>query len=162
MQKLFGTSAYWVNKPTKHVEMYYPNGASAILGRNNIYGTYSKVIAQTGEADLSVFEIAVRESLAGRPVVIRSVDTDLILQTVAYGMFEDQPFTPKQSFMLRLSKGVTIDGIALCNRFGGNDPSARLSAAVLDDLCWWHRLLQARLRPRVLQKRAGCSGTDNH
>jgi hypothetical protein len=113
----------------QHAEMYYPNGASAVVGHNQQPGTYSTEIEPTGEADLSVFEIAVRESAAGNPVTIRSVDTDLILQTVAYGMVGNQPFSPKWPFMLRLSKGLTISGIELCKRFGGDDPSDRLSAA---------------------------------
>jgi hypothetical protein len=119
-----------VHQPSgQHAEMYYPNGASAVVGENQQPGTYSTAIEATGEADLSVFEIAVRESVAGNPVTIRSVDTDLILQTVAYGMVGNQPFSPKWPFMLRLSKGLTISGIELCKRFGGDDPSERLSAA---------------------------------
>jgi hypothetical protein len=114
---------------TQHVELYYPNGASAVMRDNTQPGTYSQAVESLGEADLSAFEIAVRESLAGHPVTIRSVDTDLILQTVAYGMHMDKPFSPQQPFVLRLSKGVTLSGVEICKRFGGNNPSHRLSAA---------------------------------
>lgn len=111
-----------------HSEVYYPCGASAIVGKNKKSGTYASAIALMGEADLAAFDIAVRESMNGQPVTIRSVDTDLILQTIACGVHGGKIFVPKAAFLLRL-KGFTVNGTSLIDRFGGSDPSQRLSAA---------------------------------
>lgn len=109
-------------------ELYYPNGASAVVGKNGEPGRYHREIAALGEADLACFEIAAREATAGRAVMVRSVDTDLILQTVASGQRAGVPFVPTKPFHIRL-KGFTVDGRKLIARFGGADPSHRLSAA---------------------------------
>lgn len=109
-------------------EVYFPSGATGVLGRNTKSATYATAVAHMGEADLAAFDIAAREAMAGRPVIVRSVDTDLILQTVASGAHSGKVFVPPKAFLLRL-KGFTVDGRRLIERFGGDDPSRRLSAA---------------------------------
>lgn len=117
-----------------YAEVHGPDGTvHTINGKDRSHGaafnhTYQTETAGLGEADLATFRIAALEARGGQSVTLRSVDTDLILQTVASGTFDGTPFVPEKQFLLRL-KTETIDGQALVDRFGGDDPSKRLSAA---------------------------------
>jgi len=87
--------------------------------------------ARLGEADLKVFAVAVhflkRPLTEVRHVDVKSVDTDLLLQTVAtVGVG-----VPRARFTISL-KGFAVDGRALIKQFGGKKASARLEAAF-----WW-------------------------
>lgn len=115
-----------------YAEVHAPNGVVNQLRNSASAATpnpsYEAAVAKLGEADLATFQIAATESRRGRSVTIRSVDTDLILQTVAAGTLNGTPFSPVTTFQLRL-KNETINGQALVERFGADDPSKRMSAA---------------------------------
>ena len=132
------SAATWhaVASRCKHMyaEVHGPVGeVHTVNGKSHSHGsafnhTYQTETSGLGEADLATFRIAALEARGGRSVTLRSVDTDLILQTVASGTFDGTPFVPEEPFLLRL-KTETIDGQALVDRFGSEDPSKRLSAA---------------------------------
>lgn len=116
----------------QYAEVHNPNGTvnqlhnSASTAKPS--SSYESAVAKLGEADLATFHIAAVESRRGQSVTIRSVDTDLILQTIAAGTLNGTIFTPGAAFFLRL-KSETIDGRALIAQFGADNPSKRMSAA---------------------------------
>lgn len=110
------------------IQVHGPSGTAEVVGQPLATPKYAKTVQPMGEADLKCFAVAAREAMKGREVVIKSVDTDLILQTVAHGLLKTEPFVPKRRFMIML-KSESVDGQKLIARFGGADPSARLSCA---------------------------------
>ena len=84
-----------------------------------------------GEADLKVFAVAVhflkKPLTEVRHVDVKSVDTDLLLQTVA----TVDVGVPRARFTISL-KGFAVDGRELIRQFGCKSETARLEAAF-----WW-------------------------
>lgn len=87
--------------------------------------------ARLGEADLKVFAVAVhflkKPPTEVRHVDVKSVDTDLLLQTVA----TVDVGVPRARFTISL-KGFAVDGRELIRQFGCKSHTARLEAAF-----WW-------------------------
>lgn len=81
-----------------------------------------------GEADLKAYAIAKQHAAKHESVIIMSVDTDLILQTIATVGTAPSAFCPTTPMTIKL-KDETIDAAKVINMFGNKDPHKRLNAA---------------------------------